>query len=74
MAKKDELTIDRAEAQLAKRALQSLLSDLDNLKFRAHSSDDLAAIVEMQKKARTGITALRDADFSKYENPLRDFE
>jgi len=59
--KKDEITINRDEAQLAKRALQSLLDDLEELKRHAATGSTIARLSNLQGKVRVGITALRDA-------------
>jgi len=73
--KKDEITINRDEAQLAKRALQAVLDDLEELKRHASTGSVLARLNDLQGKTRVGIIALRDADRHRNaDGTKRDFE
>ena len=59
--KTPDLRVKPAEAQMAKRALQSLLDDLEELKRHAATGSTIARLSNLQGKVRVGITALRDA-------------
>jgi hypothetical protein len=62
MAKKEHPTLDKAEAQLAKRALQQLMDELEELKRHCSTGSMIGRLNGLQGKVRVGITALRDAD------------
>jgi len=64
MAKKEHLTLDKAEAQLAKRALQQLMDELEELKRHCSTGSMIGRLNGLQGKVRVGITALRDADWA----------
>jgi hypothetical protein len=70
--KKDEIAVPRDEAQMAKRALQYVLDDLEELKLHAATGSTIARLNGLQGKIRVAITALRDADTT--EASKRGFE
>lgn len=74
MSESPDLTISRKEAELAKCALQSVLSDLDALRDSTRSTREMALFSQMHCNVCVGITALRNANLGAIEAAKRNFE
>lgn len=66
--------LDRQEAELAKRALQSALETVTFLKVRANPGGDSYQLDRVRRELCVGITVLRDVDRRRNEDAKRDFE
>jgi len=60
--KPEQLTIDRGEAQTAKRALQQALTRIDTLRTATRRGVAFKQLDHACSEISQGITALRDAD------------